>query len=131
MEVKKVSVVEMLKKVKEKKEAEHVANSLARIVHCIDNNYTYVLESEIKTLCDYIRKNNISGAFKRCRKEAIDDCTDSQKFIESLEQKDATKSIIDCISKIKDNSLSFKNTKLIIISLFITCSLFDIEFKDL
>lgn len=126
-----MSVVEMLKKVKEKKEAEHVAMVLARIVHCIDNNYTYVLESEIRSLCDYMRKNNISGAFKRCRKEAIDDCIDDQKFIESLEKKDATKSMIDCLSKIKDNSLSFKDTKQIIISLYIVCTLYDIEFKDL
>lgn len=126
-----MSVVEMLKKVKEKKEAEHVAMVLAVIVESINSDNYTALEHEVKSLCDYMRKNNISGAFKRCRKEAIDDCTDSQKFIEILEQKDATKSIIDCISKIKDNSLSFKNTKLIIISLFITCSLFDIEFKDL
>lgn len=131
MEVKKVSVVEMLKKAKEKKEAEYVANSLAQIVNYIDNNKATAIENEIRSLCDYMRTKNISGAFKNCRKEAIDDCTDSQRFIESLEQEDATKSMIDCLSKIKDNSLSFKNTKLIIISLFIACSICDIEFKDL
>lgn len=126
-----MSVVEMLKKVKKEKEAEHVAMMLAIIIESINSDDYTALEYEAKSLCDYMNKNNVSGAFKRCRKEAIDDCTDSQKFIESLEKKDATKSIVDCISKIKDNSLSFKNTKLIIISLFITCSLFDIEFKDL
>lgn len=126
-----MSVVEMLKKVKEKKEAEHVAMVLARIVHCIDNNYTYVLESEIRSLCDYMRKNNVSGQYKKCKGEVIDQHDELESFINTLGKRDVIKSIVDCIYKIKENKLNFENTKLIIMSLLIACSLYDIEFKDL
>lgn len=126
-----MSVVEMLKKVKKEKEAEHVAMTLAVIVESINSDNCTALEHEVKSLCDYMNKNNVSGQYKKCKGKAIDQYDELESFIKTLGKRDVIKSIVDCIYKIKENKLNFENTKLIIISLYIACSLFDIEFKDL
>lgn len=126
-----MSVVEMLKKVKEKKEAEHVAMVLAVIVESINSDNYTALEYEVKSLCDYMNKNNVSGQYKKCKGEVIDQHDELESFINTLGKRDVIKSIVDCIYKIKENKLNFENTKLIIMSLLIACSLYDIEFKDL
>ncbi len=131
MEVKKVSVVEMLKKVKDKKEAEHVAMTLSVIVESINSDNYTALEHEVKSLCDYMNKNNVSGQYKKCKGKAIDQYDELESFIKTLGKRDIIKSIVDCIYKIKENKLNYENTKLIIMSLFIACTLYDIEFKDL
>ena len=105
--------------------------TLAVIVESINSDNYTALEHEVKSLCDYMNKNNVSGQYKKCKGKAIDQYDELESFIKTLGKRDLIKSIVDCIYKIKENKLNFENTKLIIISLYIACSLYDIEFKDL